>query len=173
MISALRPCVAALPKSFVARSLHSSCIRRSSGLTNILADGTPPPVLVHNITSTGHIELLNGMILPGPCIFLGGKVFLWDVPPVLSDTWGAERFQIFDVVIPKPEIMLFGTGNRTSQLPPVLRTYLRQIGIQVDIMDTRNACSTYNLLAEEGRNVAAALLPLSPSEWQRVPSSQN
>ena len=30
----------------------------------------------------------------------------------------------------------------------------------------RNACSTYNLLAEEGRRVAAALLPPTPQAWK-------
>ncbi len=36
----------------------------------------------------------------------------------------------------------------------------------------KNACSTYNVLAEEGRRVAAALLPISPHLWQKtfVPS---
>ena len=29
----------------------------------------------------------------------------------------------------------------------------------------KNACSTYNLLAEEGRRVAAALLPIVPKKW--------
>ena len=29
-----------------------------------------------------------------------------------------------------------------------------------------NACSTYNLLAEEGRRVAAALLPHEPMQWK-------
>ena len=34
------------------------------------------------------------------------------------------------------EILIFGTGQRTAQLPPHLRTYLRKIGIQTDVMDT-------------------------------------
>ena len=32
----------------------------------------------------------------------------------------------------------------------------------------RNACATYNLLSEEGRKVAAALLPLKPHKWQKT-----
>lgn len=34
------------------------------------------------------------------------------------------------------EILLLGTGRRTAQLDPTLRTYLRQLGIQTDVMDT-------------------------------------
>jgi uncharacterized protein len=33
----------------------------------------------------------------------------------------------------------------------------------------RNACSTYNLLAEEGRRVAAALAPETPARWEKGP----
>jgi NADH dehydrogenase [ubiquinone] 1 alpha subcomplex assembly factor 3 len=71
------------------------------------------------------------------------------------------------------------------QPPPFLRGYLNQRGIQLDVLDTvscyllislvqtlklslqRNACSTYNLLSEEGRRVAAVLLPLTTRSWQK------
>ncbi|GJJ07154.1 hypothetical protein Clacol_001354 [Clathrus columnatus] len=150
------------------RTIHATC-QRSSNLTNIINDVPYSSLRVHTITSAGHIELSSGMVLTGPCLFLGGKVFLWDVPPVkLWDGWNKEMFQIFDVVVPKPQILLFGTGSRTVQLPSSLRTHLFQNGIQCDMMDTRNACSTYNLLTEEGRNVAAALLPLSQTGWEKT-----
>jgi hypothetical protein len=75
--------------------------RRSSGFTNILASEIPPPVQVQSMTDAGII-LSDGLIISGPCIFLEGKVFLWDVPSTLWDGWGKERFEIFDVVVPKP-----------------------------------------------------------------------
>ncbi|KAF8592115.1 DUF498-domain-containing protein [Ramaria rubella] len=177
LLLALRPRISGFAAPRIHRTLHSSCPLRS-GLTNMLADASAPAVQVKSITPVGHIELTSGLTLSGACIFLGGKVFLWDIPipAVGSDRelwrgWGQEHFEIFDVVVPKPEILILGTGARTTQLPPLLRTYLRQVGLQADVMDTRNACSTFNLLAEEGRNVAAALLPLSQSAWQRIPSS--
>lgn len=150
------------------RTLHTS-YPRFSNLTNLFGDvpNDYTSVRVHTITSKGNIELSSGLTLTGPCIFLGGKVFLWDVPLSLWDKWTPQMLQIFDVVVPKPEILIFGTGQRTVQLPSVLRTHLLQTGIQCDMMDTRNACSTYNLLIEEGRNVAAALLPLSQTTWEK------
>ncbi|KIJ57024.1 hypothetical protein M422DRAFT_23148 [Sphaerobolus stellatus SS14] len=168
MLNVLRPSLRALARPRIARPFHSTSLRRD--FTNILADGSAPAVQVQTITAEGQIELVNGMRLPGACIFLGGKVFLWDVPPTLWKGWDTNRFQIFDVVVPKPEILVLGTGQRTAQIPPNLRAYLRQIGIQVEAMDTRSACSTYNLLAEEGRTVAAALLPLSPASWEKESS---
>jgi NADH dehydrogenase [ubiquinone] 1 alpha subcomplex assembly factor 3 len=78
-----------------------------------------------------------------------------------------ERFEIFEAIVPKPEILLLGTGRSVALPPPKLREYLNKIGVQLDIMDSWNACSTYNLLAEEGRRVAAALLPYTPHSWQK------
>ncbi|KZT05540.1 uncharacterized protein LAESUDRAFT_655553 [Laetiporus sulphureus 93-53] len=153
-----------------SRCIHASSFTRqgSSGLTNIIEGGSAA-IQVKTITS-GGILLADGLILPSACIFLDNRVFLWDVPDRLWDGWDKQHFEVFDVVVPKPEILLFGTGKTVSFVPPVFRQYLNGLGIQVDVMDTWNACSTYNLLVEEGREVAAALLPLSPRRWQRLPS---
>ncbi|KZT66037.1 DUF498-domain-containing protein [Daedalea quercina L-15889] len=155
------------------RQLHYSSVRRNEagGFSNILAGGPTPAVQVKTITNEG-IELADGLILPGAAIFLDGKVFLWDVPEKQWEGWDKKHLEIFDVVVPKPELLIFGTGKKVAFVPPMLRQYLSSLGVQTDIMDTWNACSTYNLLAEEGRHVAAALLPLSttPQHWKGTTS---
>ncbi|KAI5117391.1 hypothetical protein M0805_009079 [Coniferiporia weirii] len=153
------------------RSFSTTQARRSgpTKLNNILEGGPAPPVQVRGITASG-IELADGLILPSACIFLDGHVFLWDVPEKLWAGWGKERFELFEVVVPKPEILILGTGKRVSHPPPSIKAYLNSIGIQLDIMDTWNACTTYNLLAEEGRRVAAALLPTTPRSWKATQS---
>ncbi|KAF8231376.1 DUF498-domain-containing protein [Tricholoma matsutake] len=165
---ALRPLIA----STQSRGIRASPARHDSSFTNILADVNSPAVQVKSITSEG-IQLLDGLLISSACIFLEGQVFLWSVPSSLWDGWGKEHLEIFDTVLPKPEILLLGTGKTTIQAPPWLRTYMNQLGIQVDVMDTRNACSTYNLLAEEGRRVAAALLPLTSRPWQKAKRPRN
>jgi len=58
----------------------------------------------------------------------------------------------------RPEVVIFGTGA-TQRFPrPELARALASIGAGVEIMDTRAACRTYNILAAEGRKVAAAIL---------------
>ncbi|KAG6812937.1 hypothetical protein H0H92_015257 [Tricholoma furcatifolium] len=156
-----------LTRPCLTRSFHASPLRRDSSFTNILADDNPPAVQVKSITSAG-IQLMDGLMLPSACIFLEGKVFLWDVPTTLWTGWETGHFEIFETVIPKPEILLLGTGKTIAHVPVGIRTYLNKLGIQVDVMDTRNACSTYNLLSEEGRRVAAALLPMSPQPWTKA-----
>ncbi|KAI0658482.1 DUF498-domain-containing protein [Cubamyces menziesii] len=157
--------------SLAARAIHASSIRKfpkDGGLSNILAGGDAPSVEVKAITQNG-IQLADGLLLTSASIFLNGKVFMWNVPQQLWDGWKPEHFEIFETVVPKPEILLLGTGQRVEMLPPALRQHLVKVGVQVDVMSTRNACSTYNLLAEEGRRVAAALLPIIPRRWEGAP----
>ena len=56
------------------------------------------------------------------------------------------------------EIILLGTGSRLRfPAGPLMRPFA-SAGIGLEIMDLRAACRTYNILAAEGRKVAAALL---------------
>ena len=56
------------------------------------------------------------------------------------------------------EIILLGTGNRLRFPPGALLRPFAPAGIGVEIMDIQAACRTFNILAAEGRHVAAALL---------------
>ncbi len=67
----------------------------------MLAGGEAPAVQVKTITSNG-IQLADGLVLPSACIFLNGKVFLWNVPEKTWDGWTPEHFEVFDTVVPKP-----------------------------------------------------------------------
>lgn len=56
------------------------------------------------------------------------------------------------------EIILLGTGKRLRFPPGELLRPFAQAGVGLDVMDLQAACRTYNILAAEGRKVAAALL---------------
>ncbi|OZJ04828.1 hypothetical protein BZG36_02345 [Bifiguratus adelaidae] len=128
---------------------------------------TRPVVGVDTITQDG-IVLTSGVRLRGGVILMNGEAFSWDVPSQALETerfrgWTEEMVQIFRVITPKPELVLFGTGRTFALVPPNIRSYLHKLGIQVDMMDSKNAAATFNVLAEEGRRVAVALLPLTPT----------
>lgn len=142
-------------RAFSTNTIRRDASRTPTSLTNILADGIPPPVQVSSITPSG-ILLADGLILPSACIFLNGKVFLWDVPEKLWAGWTKDHFEIFEAVVPKPgqfyrlylangrphifymyvELLLLGTGATMALPPPHLRKYMSDIGIQMDFMDT-------------------------------------
>ena len=56
------------------------------------------------------------------------------------------------------EIVLLGTGSRLRFPPGALLRPFAPAGIGLEVMDLQAACRTYNILAAEGRKVAAALL---------------
>ena len=56
------------------------------------------------------------------------------------------------------ELLLIGCGPRMVLIPHKLRAALRSHGVVIEPMDTGAAARTYNVLAAEGRKVAAALI---------------
>lgn len=56
------------------------------------------------------------------------------------------------------EIVLLGTGDRLRFPAGALMRPFAPAGMGLEVMDLQAACRTYNILAAEGRKVAAALL---------------
>jgi len=56
------------------------------------------------------------------------------------------------------ELLIFGSGLRLQFPPPECLQSLMLEGLGLETMDTQAACRTYNILAAEGRHVAAALI---------------
>jgi uncharacterized protein len=59
----------------------------------------------------------------------------------------------------KIKVVLLGTGASVVRPPFALRQSLEARGIALDTMDLGAACRTYNVLATEGRLVAAGIFP--------------
>jgi uncharacterized protein len=58
------------------------------------------------------------------------------------------------------DLLLIGCGPHAALIAAELRRLLRKSGIVTEAMDTGAACRTYNVLAAEGRRVAAALIAI-------------
>lgn len=71
--------------------------------------------------------------------------------------WG-----ILDLVWPKPDLLVLGTGASIVPLSPETRARIGELGIRVEVQDTRNAAAQFNLLATERglQQVAGALVPI-------------
>jgi len=57
-----------------------------------------------------------------------------------------------------PEMVLLGTGARQLFPHPRLLAPLSAAHVGIEVMDTRAACRTFNILVAEDRRVAAALI---------------
>ncbi|MBZ6378651.1 hypothetical protein B5C34_11815 [Pacificimonas flava] len=70
----------------------------------------------------------------------------------------------FDPVLTRdapPEVLLIGSGAAMAWPDRDLLGQLRDRGAMPEVMDSRAAARTYNLLLSEARDVAALILPLS------------
>ena len=86
------------------------------------------------------------------------------VSPEAVSVWGVSRFEALTagdfsfIGELKPEIVILGTGA-TQRFPgPELARALAACGVGVEVMDSKAACRTYNILASESRKVVAAIL---------------
>lgn len=79
-----------------------------------------------------------------------------DWRPADFDQLQTEDMQILRAL--DPDLVLLGTGSRQRFPSPALYRTLIEAGIGLEAMTTPAACRTYNILATEGRRVAAALL---------------
>lgn len=85
------------------------------------------------------------------------------LPDEVVTSWARQFEQLapehFDTLAMRaPEIILLGSGASLRFPSPVLYAGLIKAHIGVEVMDTPAACRTYNILAAEGRRVAAALI---------------
>lgn len=74
---------------------------------------------------------------------------------------GVEDTETLMALVGTVDVIFIGTGDEIAHVPAGLRKALEDAGIGVEAMNSPAACRTYNVLVNEGRRVAAALLPVS------------
>ena len=94
----------------------------------------------------------------GSIIVLPGRTVSWHI--VKHDDINIKNLVAVLEEVPRIEILLIGCGQMMQLLPRELTDACRREGLAVDAMDTGAACRTYNILAAEGRRVAAGLVAL-------------
>ncbi|RWR81001.1 NADH dehydrogenase ubiquinone 1 alpha subcomplex assembly factor 3 [Cinnamomum micranthum f. kanehirae] len=104
---------------------------------------------------------VNGVDYEGSVLVYEKLVMSWS-PKKFSEIT-QESLSIFKILKPVPDILLLGCGRYIEPIDPELRRFLRSTGMKLEVIDSRNASSTFNILNEEGRMVAAALLPYGVS----------
>ncbi len=86
------------------------------------------------------------------------------LPDRIIENWAPGGFAALDdqdfagLLVHTPEMVLLGTGVRQRFPHPRLMRTLGAARVGVEVMDTRAACRTFNILVAEGRRVAAALI---------------
>ncbi|MDH5190381.1 MAG: Mth938-like domain-containing protein [Gammaproteobacteria bacterium] len=89
-------------------------------------------------------------------IVVGTDRILSDWPPNKVSDLTPDHFET--LLEFKPEIIIFGSGEKQQFPSPELMAPLIKKGIGLESMNTAAACRTYNVLVSEYRRVVAALL---------------
>ncbi|MFG6088163.1 Mth938-like domain-containing protein [Stenotrophomonas indicatrix] len=93
---------------------------------------------------------------------LGNSFFL--TPDQLVEQWpvtDVATLQVADlepILALKPALILLGTGERQAFPPAVVMAACLSRGIGLEVMNNPAAARTFNILAGEGRKVAAAFI---------------
>ena len=115
-----------------------------------------PPIIAKYSTQGFTIQ---GNKLYGSVAILPRSFYSWKVKSAADIT--PQSLQLFTVAEPKVEILVVGTGLKIEQLSKEVKDYMKKHNVAVEVLDTPNACATFNFLLEEGRITAAALIPPS------------
>ncbi|RKP33615.1 NADH dehydrogenase 1 alpha subcomplex assembly factor 3 [Dimargaris cristalligena] len=102
--------------------------------------GAEPTMRVQAFTPQGFI-FTNGVQVNGPTFIVGSTVLEWKIQPGPSGAYelteaNKDIWKILEVVTPKPEILVVGTGRSFRPLPVALQNYLRSLGIRLEVTDT-------------------------------------
>jgi len=113
-------------------------------------------LFIHSISDEGI--RIAGRLCSGPLIVSANKL-LTDWPVSSPEDLNSQHLdQILEF---EPELVLIGTGKRQIFLSPeMLMVFYRQ-SVGIETMNTHAACRTFNVLVSEGRNVVAALMPIT------------
>lgn len=101
----------------------------------------------------GYVEV-NGRRITTSLIVTGTRLAEWDARSA-GELSAAHVAQILAL---QPAIVLLGSGKAFAFPDPEVMMPLHQARIGVEVMDTRAACRTFNILLGEDRNVLAALI---------------
>ncbi|KAH7446440.1 hypothetical protein KP509_01G055600 [Ceratopteris richardii] len=100
---------------------------------------------------------INNIFYEGSIMCHGSLILNWT--PMSFKEITSESLSIFELLRPAPELLVLGCG-RSVQFPGKdVKDFLRSNGIKLEAVDSRSAVATFNFLNDEGRLVAAAILP--------------
>ncbi|OAA49486.1 NADH dehydrogenase [Metarhizium rileyi] len=144
---------------------------------DVLGD-TPAPSTSVDVCMYDGFGLNSGVTIANGdgALLVNGEAFAWrpwegKESLELVNTKGQfelpeEAFGLFDLLWPRPDLLVIGVGKHNLPLSPRTKKHIAELGMRVEVLDTRNAAAQFNLLATERgvSEVSAALIPIGWKE---------
>ncbi|XP_055640294.1 NADH dehydrogenase [ubiquinone] 1 alpha subcomplex assembly factor 3 [Toxorhynchites rutilus septentrionalis] len=115
-------------------------------------------LLINSYSQVGF-RLNNDMVVLGPMAIFPRTVLSWNVGS--HEDINEQSLSLFSALEPKIDILVVGIGDQlaTPAFSKKILEFMRKYRINVEVLNTEQACATFNFLNAEGRVVAAALIP--------------
>lgn len=98
---------------------------------------------------------IEGVRHEGPVLILADAVLPWS-----GDWTAAALAAVLGAAPSEVEVVILGSGPALQPAPRGLRDAFRAAGLGLEVLTSVEAARLYNLLASDGRRVAAALRPV-------------
>jgi len=113
---------------------------------------TPGTLTIHSVSED---QIRIGDQVFSDAVAMTAEALLDDWPAKAIDNLKESDFTV--LLDSRPEVIILGTGNNNVFPPRELVFAMARRGVGFEAMNTRAAASTFNVLAGEGRQVAAVL----------------
>ncbi|XP_013783847.1 NADH dehydrogenase [ubiquinone] 1 alpha subcomplex assembly factor 3-like [Limulus polyphemus] len=114
-------------------------------------------ILINSYSTVGF-RLNNGIFIFGPVAVFPRSVLQWNVKK--TEDINPDSLSLFYLLEPKIDLLIIGTGGYGSnKIDYSVIKFMASKKINMEILPTYQACSTFNFLNAEHRSVAAALIP--------------
>ncbi|HJM93827.1 MAG: Mth938-like domain-containing protein [Alphaproteobacteria bacterium] len=120
-----------------------------------------PPVAADRQLIDGYGDggfRVSGIRYEGSVLVLPGQTIAWSVEDISN--LGINDLAPVRDAAEAVGVLLLGCGKNGALIDSALRAEVREWGVVIEAMGTGAACRTYNVLLAEGRDVAAALIPM-------------
>ncbi|CAH2252728.1 NADH dehydrogenase [ubiquinone] 1 alpha subcomplex assembly factor 3 isoform X2 [Pararge aegeria] len=107
--------------------------------------------------ATYGFRLNNGITVLGPIAIFPRTILSWQVKSSKEITEDSLRF--FKLLEPKIDLLIIGLESNDRSTTDTVFRAARAVKLNVEILATEHACSTFNFLNSEARSVAGAIIP--------------
>lgn len=125
---------------------------------HIMNDDSELGLMINGYSQMGF-RLNNDMTILGPMAIFPRTVLSWNVGSYKDIN--EDALSLFTILEPKLDIVVLGTGDQTNDttLFQTVIKFMRKHKLNIEILPTEQAVSTFNFLNSEGRYCGGAFIP--------------